>query len=102
MSRYGRTYPCCATDFYIYILNPANRSYLRPAAICFYRKTPLPFRLVSPFEKSLVLVGAGNLGKQVLYNLRQDGIELIAFADNSEVLEGKYIDGVMNFLVKSI
>lgn len=51
-------------------------------------------RLLSPFEKSLVLVGAGSLGKQVLSCLRKDGIEPVAFADNSLSLQGKYVDGV--------
>jgi len=51
-------------------------------------------RLVSPFEKSLVLVGAGNLGRQVLARLRKDGIEPLAFADNNLALQGKSIDGV--------
>ena len=51
-------------------------------------------RLVSPFEKSLVLVGAGNLGRQVLSCLRKDGIEPVAFADNSAALQGKSIDEV--------
>jgi FkbM family methyltransferase len=51
-------------------------------------------RLVSPFEKSLVLVGAGNLGRQVLARLRRDGIEPLAFADNNPTFQGKSIEGV--------
>ena len=51
-------------------------------------------RLVSPFDKALVLVGAGNLGRQVLACLRTDGIEPVAFADNSTALQGKFVDGV--------
>jgi len=51
-------------------------------------------RLVSPFERSLVLVGAGNLGRQVLARLRKDGIEPLAFADNNPTLHGKSIDGI--------
>ena len=51
-------------------------------------------RLVSPFDKALVLVGAGSLGKQVLSCLRKDGIEPVAFADNSPALQGKAVDGV--------
>lgn len=51
-------------------------------------------RLTSPFEKSLVLVGAGNLGRQVLESLRRDGIEPLAFADNNAAIQGTYIDGV--------
>lgn len=51
-------------------------------------------RRVSPFEKSLVLIGAGNLGKQVLTCLRKDNIEPLAFADNNPVLQGKIIEGI--------
>ena len=51
-------------------------------------------RLTSPFEKSLVLVGAGSLGRQVLASLRKDGIEPLAFADNNPALQGKSIEGV--------
>ncbi len=51
-------------------------------------------RSVSPFEKSLVLVGAGNLGRQVLASLRKDGIEPLAFADNNPELQGKSVEGV--------
>lgn len=51
-------------------------------------------RLASPFERSLILVGAGNLGRQVLASLRADGIEPLAFADNNPALQGKSIEGV--------
>jgi FkbM family methyltransferase len=51
-------------------------------------------RLASPFEKSIVLVGAGNFGKKVLACLRKDGIEPLAFADNNPVLQGNSIDGI--------
>jgi len=51
-------------------------------------------RLASPFERSLVLVGAGNFGRQVLASLRKDGIEPLAFADNNPALQDKSIEGV--------
>lgn len=50
--------------------------------------------LAAPFEKSLVLFGAGGLGKKTLAGLRRIGIEPLAFADNNPVLWGKDIDGV--------
>ncbi|MDD5169363.1 MAG: FkbM family methyltransferase [Syntrophales bacterium] len=52
-------------------------------------------RLVEPFGKSLILFGAGNLGRKVLARLRQDGVEPLAFADNNPALCGKFVDGVM-------
>lgn len=51
-------------------------------------------RLVSPFAKSLVLFGAGNLGRKMLTVLRQTGIEPLAFADNNRALWGTSIDGL--------
>ena len=50
--------------------------------------------LVHPFGKSLVLFGAGNLGRKVLARLRQDNIEPLAFSDNNNNLWGEHIDGV--------
>jgi hypothetical protein len=50
--------------------------------------------LAVPFEKSLVLFGAGGLGKKTLTGLRRIGMEPLAFADNNPVLWGKEIDGV--------
>ena len=51
-------------------------------------------RLVSPFGRSLVLVGAGSLGRQVLACLREGGIEPLAFADNNPTLQGTNVNGV--------
>jgi hypothetical protein len=51
-------------------------------------------RLASPFGKCIVLVGAGNLSRQVLLSLRRDGIEPLAFADDNPALQGKSVDGV--------
>jgi len=42
----------------------------------------------------LVLFGSGNLGRQTLARLRQDGIEPLAFSDNSRGNWGRDIDGV--------
>lgn len=43
---------------------------------------------------SLVLFGAGSLGRHTLSKLRQGGIEPLAFADNSSRLWGQVIDGL--------
>ncbi len=51
-------------------------------------------KLAAPFEKSLVLFGAGGLGKKTLAGLRRIGIEPLAFADNNSALWGKEINGV--------
>jgi FkbM family methyltransferase len=61
--------------------------------VCEREKTAFD-RLVTPFEKSLVLVGAGSLGRQVSKCLRQDGIEPLAYADNNPALQGNFIEGV--------
>lgn len=50
--------------------------------------------LTSPLSESLVLFGAGGLGRKALSGLRQVGIEPLAFADNSPSLWGQTIDGV--------
>src|SRR5580704_230843 len=50
-----------------------------------------------PFGKSLVLFGAGNLGRRLLRCLRQDGIEPRAFADNSPSMWGSNIEGLTVF-----
>jgi len=49
---------------------------------------------VEPFQKAVVLFGAGNLGKRVLQCLRNDGIEPLAFTDNNALLWGSQIDGL--------
>ncbi len=48
----------------------------------------------APFEKSLVLFGAGGLGKRTLAGLRRLGIEPLAFADNNPFLWGKKTNGI--------
>ena len=54
-------------------------------------------RLVEPFGKFLVLFGAGNFGRQVLGNLRREGMEPLAFVDNNPLIWGKSVDGVPLF-----
>lgn len=49
---------------------------------------------VQPFQESIVLFGAGNLGRRMLACLRQNGIEPKAFSDNNPNLVGKSIDGL--------
>jgi FkbM family methyltransferase len=51
-------------------------------------------RLAAPFETQLVLCGAAKLGRLTLAGLRRAGIEPLAFADNSESLQGTEVDGV--------
>jgi FkbM family methyltransferase len=50
--------------------------------------------LTAPFGRRLVLFGAGNLGRKVLRVLRSQGIEPLAFADDTTTLWGTKIDGV--------
>jgi len=52
-------------------------------------------RLAAPFdEKSIVLFGAGQLGRKTLAGLRRRGIEPLAFSDNNVALWNKSIDGL--------
>jgi FkbM family methyltransferase len=51
-------------------------------------------RLTAPFGKSLVLFGAGNLGRQALERVRSDGIEPLAFSDNDPSKWGNNVDGL--------
>lgn len=54
-------------------------------------------RLVSPFGNSIVLFGAGSLGRQALARLRQDGIEPLTFVDNNRATWNKIVDGLEIF-----
>ncbi len=54
-------------------------------------------KLTSPFNKSLVLFGAGGLGRKTLAGLRQVGIEPLAFADNNASLWDCTVEGVPVF-----
>ena len=50
-------------------------------------------RLTAGVDK-LVLFGAGNLGREVLACLRQDGIAPVAFSDNRREMWGQTVDGL--------
>jgi FkbM family methyltransferase len=54
-------------------------------------------RLTSPLNNSLVLFGAGVLGRKTLTGLRQIGIEPLAFADNNKALWGEQIEDILVF-----
>jgi FkbM family methyltransferase len=51
-------------------------------------------REIDPFGRSIVLFGAGNMGRRILARLREDGVEPHALADNNPALWGKTIDGL--------
>src|SRR5688572_17962321 len=65
-----------------------------PLSSVFHREQATFDELAAPFEKSLVLFGAGGLGKKTLAGLHRLGIEPLAFADNNPSLWGKDINGV--------
>ena len=65
-----------------------------PIASVYQREQSTFDTLAVPFEKSIVLFGAGGLGKKTLAGLRSIGIEPLAFADNNSTLWGKDINGV--------
>ncbi len=51
-------------------------------------------KLSSPYNRDLVLFGAGKLGQRTCNGLKRIGIELLAFCDNKKELWGKSICGV--------
>lgn len=51
-------------------------------------------KMTEPFSRSLVLFGAGGIGRKTLAGLRRVGIEPLLFADNNPALWGKQINGV--------
>jgi FkbM family methyltransferase len=51
-------------------------------------------RLATPFQRSVVICGAGQLGRFVLPGVRAAGIDPLAFCDNNPALWGTAIDGV--------
>jgi FkbM family methyltransferase len=51
-------------------------------------------KLAGPFSKSLVLFGAGGLGRRTLAGLRRHGVEPLAFADNNRVAWGTSVEGL--------
>jgi len=54
-------------------------------------------QLAGPFAKSIVLYGAGNLGRNALRALRKQGMEPLAFSDANPALSGTKIEGVAVF-----
>jgi FkbM family methyltransferase len=54
-------------------------------------------QLAGPCTRSMVLYGAGNLGRKMLRGLRQHNLEPIAFADANPILDGKQVEGVPVF-----
>lgn len=65
-----------------------------PISSVYQREQSTFDELAAPFEKSLVLFGAGGLGKKTLAGLRSIGIEPLAFADNNSALWGTHINGI--------
>lgn len=51
-------------------------------------------KLTTPFNNSLVLFGAGSLGKKTLAGLRKLDIKPLAFVDNNPKLWNTFIDGL--------
>ena len=51
-------------------------------------------QLIAPFNQSIILFGAGNLGRQVLAQLRKEGVEPLAFADNNVAIHGTTVHGL--------
>lgn len=51
-------------------------------------------RLSHPFQNSIILFGAGNLGKKALSGLLGLGIKPLAFADNNPQIWGTEIEGI--------
>jgi FkbM family methyltransferase len=58
------------------------------------RRAATEFDRATASSRGIVLVGAGTLGKKVLRALRENGNEVLAFADNNSALWGQQVDGV--------
>lgn len=54
-------------------------------------------QLAGPWAQSVVLYGAGNLGRKVLSGLRKHNVDPIAFADANPSLDGNRVHGVPVF-----
>ena len=46
-------------------------------------------RYAEPFDKAVVLYGAGGLGRRTLSGLRKHGVEPVAFADGNPKVSGR-------------
>jgi FkbM family methyltransferase len=53
--------------------------------------------VAGPHRRSIVLFGAGSIGRLTLAGLRKAGVEPVAFADNNPQLWGKSVEGVPVF-----
>lgn len=51
-------------------------------------------RAVGEPARPIVILGAGNLGRKLLAGLREEGVQPLAFSDNSASLWGREIDGL--------
>ncbi len=64
-----------------------------PAAVREREQTTFD-KLAGPFRHSLVLFGAGGLGRRTLAGLRRLGVTPLAFTDNNQQLWHKEVDGL--------
>jgi hypothetical protein len=74
-----------------------KRIFEEPLESVISRETKTFDNLAAPFENSVVLFGAGGLGKKTLAGLRSIGIEPLGFADNNPALWGKDVSGIPVF-----
>ena len=65
-----------------------------PVAAAIRRERRAFDQSASPFERRLVLFGAGALGRKTAAGLRRAGVEPLAFADNNPARWGTAIDGL--------
>jgi FkbM family methyltransferase len=65
-----------------------------PRAMTVERERSAFDQLAGPRGQSLVLFGAGGLGRKTLAGLRSIGIQPLAFVDNNPALWGRFIDGL--------
>lgn len=63
-------------------------------AACRQRESAALEQLTAPFGGSIVIFGAGRLGKKLVAVLQSVGRAPVAFADNNEHLWGRHIDGI--------
>ncbi len=71
-----------------------------PLSSVYSRERSMYDELASPFSETVVLFGAGGLGRKTLAGLRRIGIEPLAFADNNPQLWGKQVEGLQVFSVE--
>jgi FkbM family methyltransferase len=71
-----------------------ERLLAQPLEAVYEREAHLFDELAGSLANSLVLFGAGGLGRKTLKGLRLHGIEPLALTDNNPKLHGKQIDGL--------